>query len=408
MLRRAFVRASRQEKAETEEQSLSICPWMVDPRNHHQPSRENIFVFELLFRAMDAPMFSDFQYREWEREMSGRIRFALVGLGWWTTEHVIPAIESATRCTTTTVVSGSEEKRKQAVETYDTVETGLGYEDFERGKAADAYDAVYVCTPNALHLESVSAALEQGKDVLVEKPMEASVERARELVAEAEAYPDITLMVAYRMHTEPTVRYARDLVQAGVIGEPKLVQGGMSQILLDIIEDPDQWRLDPDLGGYGTSVMDIGIYPLNTARFVLAADPVSVQSMMRSTTDPFADVPDEVATFEIAYDDGTLGAFTTSQNAHQSSRLEVIGARGRLVFEPAFHGESTLTVTVEDTTVEVDLPKVDQMEEEFEYFATKVLTDEPVGADGAHGLFDLETIAAIHEAADVGERISLD
>lgn len=357
---------------------------------------------------MDTPLLSDFQYRDWERETSGTVRFALVGLGWWTTEHVIPAIESCARCTTTTVVSGSETKRERAIETHDTVETGLGYEAFERGEDADAYDAVYVCTPNALHLDSVTAAVEQGKDVLVEKPMEATVERARNIVEAAEARSDVTLMVAYRMHTEPTVRYARDLVQRGVIGEPKLVQGGMSQRLLDVIDDPDQWRLDADLSGYGTSVMDIGIYPLNTARFVLEADPGSVQSMMRTETEHFADVPDEVATFEIAYDDGTLGAFTTSQNAHQSSRLEIIGDEGRIALEPAFHGKSTLSVTVADTTVEVDLPQVDQMEEEFEYFATKVLADEPVYADGTHGLTDLESIAAIHEAADEGERIALD
>lgn len=357
---------------------------------------------------MDTPLLNDFQYRDWERETDGTVRFALVGLGWWTTEHVIPAIESCTRCTTTTVVSGSEAKREQALETHDTVETALGYGAFERGDDADAYDAVYVCTPNALHLNSVTAAVNQGKDVLVEKPMEATVERARNIVEAAQAQSDVTLMVAYRMHTEPTARYARDLIQRGVIGEPKLVQGGMSQRLLDVIDDPDQWRLDADLSGYGTSVMDIGIYPLNTARFVLEADPDSVQSMMRTKTEHFSDVPDEVATFEIAYDNGTLGAFTTSQNAHQSSRLEVIGDEGRIVLEPAFHGESTLSVTVGDTTVEIDLPQVDQMEEEFEYFATKVLADESVYADGTHGLVDLESIAAIHEAADKGERIALD
>ncbi|MFW5937851.1 MAG: D-xylose 1-dehydrogenase Gfo6, partial [Halanaeroarchaeum sp.] len=338
---------------------------------------------------MDTPVLEDVQYRDWEKETSGTVRFALVGLGWWTTEHVIPAIESCARCTTTTVVSGSEAKRQQALETHDGVETALGYDAFERGEATGAYDAVYVCTPNAVHLDSVTAAVEHGKDVLVEKPMEATVERARDLVDVAESRPDVTLMVAYRMHTEPTARYARDLVQSGAVGEPKLVQGNMSQILLDVIEDPDQWRLDPDLSGYGTSVMDIGIYPLNTARFVLDADPVGVQSMMRSESAPFTAVPDEVATFEIAFDDGTLGAFTTSQNAHQSSRLEVIGDEGRIVLEPAFHGESSLGVTVGDTTVDVALPPVDQMEEEFEYFATKVLAGEPVYADGAHGLVDL-------------------
>ncbi|MFB6093844.1 MAG: D-xylose 1-dehydrogenase Gfo6 [Halanaeroarchaeum sp.] len=355
---------------------------------------------------MDVPLLGDFEYRDWETEADGTIRFALVGMGWWTTDMVLPAIEACDRCTATAVVSGTPEKRERAVAEYDTVETAMDYGEFEEGVDADAYDAVYVCTPNAVHLGSVEAAVERGQDVLVEKPMEATVERARELAAVANE-GDATVMVAYRMHTEPSVRYARELVRAGVIGEPQFVQGQMSQTLLELIEDPDQWRLDPDLSGYGTSVMDIGIYPLNTARYLLDADPVSVQSMMRSSAPNFEDVEDEVATFEVAFDDGTLAALAASQNAQETSRLDVVGTEGRLAFDPAFHGVSELRVTTGDATIDVDLPQVDQMEEEFAYFAAKVLADEPVHPDADHGLTDLEAIAAIHAAAARGERVDV-
>jgi len=59
-----------------------------------------------------------------------------------------------------------------------TIDHAITYDEYHDGVAADAYDAVYVCTPNALHLPYVETAAELGKDVLCEKPMEGSLERA--------------------------------------------------------------------------------------------------------------------------------------------------------------------------------------------------------------------------------------
>ena len=219
--------------------------------------------------------------------------------------------------------------------------------------------------------------------------MEATVEDAEAMV---DACDDagVTLMVAYRMHTEPVVRLARRIVADGCIG------------------DSDQWRLNPELTGYGTSVMDLGIYPLNTARFVLDADPVAVQSMMSSEHEAFTDVPDERATFAVRYDDGTHAAFGASQNAFDTTCLDIVGTEGELTLKPAFHMETTLTVTTVDRTYEATVESADQMEEEFDYFANRLLAGGDVYADGRHGLLDMRTIDAIHDAADRGETILVD
>jgi len=70
----------------------------------------------------------------------------------------------------------------------------------------------------------------------------------------------------------------------------------MTQTMLDVVsDDVDQWRVDPDKAGYGATVMDLGIYPLNTARFVLDAEPVAATAMMRTEHKAFSKVPDEHA-----------------------------------------------------------------------------------------------------------------
>jgi len=356
---------------------------------------------------MTSDTLPDRESRDWQTVRDGTVRFALVGVGWWTQEFVLPAVEASDLCTTTTVVTSSAEKAERVREEYDSVERALTYEAFHDGAASDAYDAVYVCTPNATHLEYVESAAAQGKPVLCEKPMEATRERAESLV-EAVDEADGTLMVAYRMHTEPAVRDARALVRDGAIGDPVLLVGENSQPLLEMIPDPDQWRLDPDLTGYGASVMDLGVYPLNTARFVIDADPVSVQASMRSEGDAFADVPDEHAVFSVEYDDGTLASFSSSQNGSDETRLEVVGTDGRIELEPAFHMDTALSVTVDGETIDVETDEVDQMEYEFDYFANQLLADEPVYADGEHALVDMRALEAIYEAAETGETVAVD
>ena len=344
--------------------------------------------------------------RDWQTVDDGTVRFALVGLGWWTNDFVIPAVADSDLCTVTAVVSGSIEKAERVASDVGTVEASMTYDEFVDGEATESYDAVYIATPNSYHREYVEAAARHGKDVLCEKPMGATVEDAEAMV---DACDDagVTLMVAYRMHTEPVVRLARRIVADGRIGDPRLVQGMNAQPLLEMNGDPGQWRLNSELTGYGTSVMDLGIYPLNTARFVLDADPVAVQSMMSSEHEAFADVPDERATFAVRYDDGTYAAFGASQNAFDTTSLDIVGTEGELTLKPAFHMETTLTVTTDDRTYEATVESADQMEEEFDYFANQILAGGDVYADGRHGLLDMRTIAAIHNAADRDETIQL-
>ena len=354
--------------------------------------------------------FEEFTDRDWQDEhVTGRLRVAMIGLGWWTREQAIPAVEKSERCTTTVVVSSSTGKAEAVADGHGTIEHAITYDEYHEGVAADAYDAVYVCTPNALHLPYVETAAELGKAVLCEKPMEASLERAERIV-EVCADHDVPLMVAYRMQTEPAVRRMRELIADGFVGDPVLVHGHMSQVLLKVIPDPDQWRLDPDLAGYGSSVMDLGVYPINTARFVLDADPVAVLASAGGETDAFAEVPDEAAVFTVEFDSGVRAACSASQNAHHSSFLRVTGTEGEIELDPAFYNrqQRSLTLSRAGTTASHPVERVDQMEEEFEYFAGCVLSGERPHPDGEHGLVDMATVKAIYESVDSGGSVPVE
>lgn len=343
----------------------------------------------------------DFERRDWQTATDGVVRFAVVGLGWWTVDKAIPALATAETCKVTVAVSGSKSKAERIARNHDTIEHGITYDEFHDGAVVDTYDAVYVCSPNALHLPYATTAAELGKAVLCEKPMEASVDRAEEMVA---ACDDVPLMIGYRMQTAPVIRRAREIIRNGAIGQPVHVLGNNSQRLLDINSDHDQWRLNPKLAGPGASVTDIGIYPLNTVRFLLDADPVAVQAFMESQHEAFGDVPDERSAFTLALDNGTFVACTASQHAQSSTSLRVIGTDGELHVEPAFHMETQLRLTRGDTTVDLSTQQGDQMVELFAYFADRVLSGTSIEPDGDHGLLDIRTIDAIYDAAESGER----
>ncbi|WP_254764524.1 D-xylose 1-dehydrogenase Gfo6 [Natrinema marinum] len=350
-----------------------------------------------------------YEDRTWQTTESGTVRYALIGLGWWTIDVALPAIESSELGEVTTLVSSSTEKATRLADE-NGVPNGISYDEFHDGAAADEYDAVYVGTPNAYHLEYAETAAELDKAVLCEKPMEATVERAEEMVETCDA-AGVPLMIAYRMQTDPAVRRARELIADGFLGEPVSVYGHNTQPLLEMIPDPDQWRLDADLSGYGTSVMDLGIYSINTTRFLLRRDPVSVQAEMVSNHEAFADVPDERSSSLLIFEDDVQMLSTSSQHAHEDTHLKLTGTEGQIELRPAFHGECSLHLSRGDVSVTVEHGSFDaerEMKEEFDYFADRLLGDGDLYPDGRHGLQDMRIIEALHDSAERGDTVALE
>ena len=362
---------------------------------------------------MESPLadyLDDFTRRDWQTlapdDVDDPVRVAVVGLGWFAREWALPGIERSAY-TEATVVTDIDPEAVAAVAA-DRDVRGVTPGEFRNGDAAADYDAVYVATPNATHLEYVEAAAAQGKPVLCEKPLEATLERAERLVAACDD-AGVPLVVGYRMQTDPAARRLRDLLDAGFAGDVVHVHATMSQTMLsELGGDHDQWRLDPDLSG-GCALMDIGIYPLNTIRFALGSDPVRVSGRTRAEHDAFAGV-DEHATFRLEFPGGVDAMCSVSQNAQHASRLEITGTDARLILDPAFYEREDrgFAVVRDGTRVDVDFEQVHQIEAEFAYFGHHLLTDQPFYPDGDHALTDMRALDAIYESAEAGGPVALD
>jgi xylose dehydrogenase (NAD/NADP) len=359
-----------------------------------------------------AAYLDDFTRRDWQaldpETIEDPVRIAVVGLGWFAQEWALPGIDRSAFTEATVVTDVDADAVAAVAEARDL--HGVTPSELRSGEVVDEYDAVYVATPNATHLEYVRAAAEQGKAVLCEKPLEATAERAQRLVSACQE-ADVPLMVGYRMQTDPAARRLRELLAAGVAGDVVHIHATMSQRMLGELGDGydnDQWRLDAELSG-GNAVMDLGVYPLNTTRFVLDADPVRVSGRTRADSEAFAEV-DEHATFRLAFPGDVDAMCTVSQNAQHASRLEVTGTDARLILDPAFYEREDrgFAVVRGGTRIDVDFEQVHQLEEEFAYFGHHLLADEPFHPDGDHALVDVRALDGIYRSASTGQPVDLD
>lgn len=352
--------------------------------------------------------------RDWDTNPEGTVSLAVVGLGNYARNVSIPAIEAGDYAELGAVVSGHPEKADRVAEEHDAL--ALSYEGYAEGEGTESYDAVYVATPNRLHLDHIRTAAGHGKAVISEKPLEATTERARAAVEACEE-AGVTLMTAYRMQTDPVIRALASFISHGGIGEPTKAMGEFAFEVLGGSSGPDQWRLDGELAG-GGALMDVGVYPLNTARYLLGTDPVAVDGIARAS-EPFGSdsedpgsprFADEHVHFNVEFATGAVGDFTASFTGQSASWLELVGTEGRIRIENAFgvDGDRNVTLDTDAATVEFSNWGLDETTEEFDYFAHCLLTGTPPEPDGRDGLTDVQLTGAVYRSAATGQRVSVD
>ncbi len=194
-------------------------------------------------------------------------------------------------------------------------------------------DIVYVGSPHSHHHDMTIAALTAGRHVLCEKAFALNAAQAREMIAAAEAN-DRFLMEAMWTWFIPAVVEAKRRVDAGEIGRVLAVHADFA---LPILAEDGRHRR-PDLGG--GALLDLGIYPLSIARFLLG-EPDEVHAVGRLTD---AGVDANLGGV-LHFASGAMATFHTSLDGIGDHRALVVGTAGQLVLEPPFWHAEAFTLT---------------------------------------------------------------
>ena len=192
--------------------------------------------------------------------------------------------------------------------------------------AADVFadtevDAVIVGSPTPLHAEHVLGATRSGKAVLVEKPVAKDVEEARALDAELATFEHPPVMVGFQRRYDPSIRGAKDLVDAGKIGD-------VEQVVI-VARDPSAPPASY-VAVSGGLFKDMSIHDFDEARFFLC-DIEEVVAFGQQTLPELKDTGDfDAAMILLRGKNGTVASITNQRRCvtGYDQRLEVHGSEG--------------------------------------------------------------------------------
>jgi predicted dehydrogenase len=321
-----------------------------------------------------------------------KIRYAVVGMGWFAQESVLPAFKNAKENSAlAAIVSGDAEKRDELSSKYGV--EAFDYESYESFLASGQIDAVYIVVPNSEHARFSIPAARHGIHVLCEKPLAGSVEDAA-AITEACNAAGVKMMTAYRLHFEQGNLSVVDLVRKGEIGDPRIFD---SVFTMQVREDNARLKSSLD----GGPLRDIGIYCINAARYLFQAEPFEVMGLHLSSGDPrFNEVP-EITSATLKFPGERIAQFVCGFGESNVNYYRITGSTASIRMEPAYTHEGPIIryVSKEGTAEEAKFKARDQIGPEIVYFSKCILENRPPEPSGDEGVIDLEIIEAIDRSA---------
>jgi len=254
-------------------------------------------------------------------------------------------------------------------------------------------DAVYVPLPNGMHVDWSVKALQAGKHVLCEKPMDRRPARVEQAFDVAEA-AGLVLSEAFMWRHNPQTTRLRALLDEGVIGNPRLVRASFSFPLAATVDV----RLDAALDG--GALMDVGCYCVSGARLAAGAEPQSVSA--EAVTGPSG--VDLRLTGLLRFDGDVLATIDCGFDMAGRGELEVVGSDGRIVLADPWHARAPRLVLERagaDAEV-IDIEPVNSYRMELEDMAAAIAGERPplLGRDDALG--QARAIEALYRSAAEG------
>ena len=332
-----------------------------------------------------------------------RLGWAIVGLGSYAINQVIPGFADARGSKMTAFVSGNPRKARDLGARYG-VERLYDYGNYDGIAADPTIDCVYIVLPVGLHAEYSIRALEAGKHVLCEKPMASTSAECEAMIAAARAN-DRQLGVGYRVHFEPHNREALRRIRAGEIGAMRYIQCDHGfNASLDY--PPHKWRLEKALGG-GGSMYDVGIYGINTSLMMLEEEPVEVSAAYAYPKDDprFAEVEGGID-WRMRMPSGISVQGSSSYcYGPYASRQRYFGSEASIVMDPAttYYDNRLVIEGGGDPRREIGAGNSrDQFAAQLDGFSQAARENRPHLTPGEMGLRDLRLMEAMYRSADNG------
>ena len=329
-----------------------------------------------------------------------KLGVALVGLGYYSRDLLAPALQLTQYCELRGIVTGSPEKIPVWQKKYKIPDGNVyNYENMHTIAQNPDIDVVYIVLPPGLHNKYTLVGAGAGKHVWCEKPMAPSVQDCKEMIDTCQKNK-VQLAIGYRMHHEP--------VTQTIIGWHKTKPyGNIRTVVAEAgyyngASDPSHWKLHKKLGG--GAMMDMGVYPLNAARYATGLEPVAVSAKTEYTRPDLFEA-DETTIFKLEFPQGIIANCKTSF-AESINTLKVNCEKGWYQLRP-FQAYSGVTGTTSDKQ-NLYAFSGNQQARQMDDDALSIINKQPPLVPGEEGMRDIKVVEAIFKsAADAGQRVEI-
>jgi predicted dehydrogenase len=321
------------------------------------------------------------------------VRFGILGFGLHAVKRVVPAFKRAQHCQITALSRRNLADAKASAEKYGVAQA---FDSSAALCASPNVDAVFVASPDALHLRDVLTALEHSKPVLCEKPMAMNADEARQMV-EAARKKKVLLGVAHVFRFEDTVLRVRELLSQGMLGKLLFAR---SEFCYPGTTHPRQWLRDQKLA-CGGPMADVGVHCIDALRFILQDE---VESVFASATHDGASPLETAATMSLKFRQGSLGTLNVSILSSYRTPFEVVGEEGSIRAENFFTVEAPVELVVEANgeTRREQHSNHEAYVRQFDSFAIAVERGIAFAASGEEGLRNQMVLDAAFRSAKSG------
>jgi len=250
-----------------------------------------------------------------------KIRYGIIGFGNFAERTIAPAMRKSVNSELVAI-----QKRSLEAATAKAAQYGIthAFDSVEKLSAHSDVDAVFIVSANSEHCRETLAAAKAGKHVLVEKPMAMNVRECEQMISACQK-AGVRLMVGHMVRLSPVIVRMKEIVRSGQIGTVSAVK---TEFVYNARISQRSWVYDQKIAG-GGPLFDIGVHCLDTIRFLLDDEVVSVKSHLEPP--PTATRTESTASVQLRFSRGTLATiFCSYASPIRRSFIEVIGTEGML------------------------------------------------------------------------------
>ena len=326
---------------------------------------------------------------------------ALVGLGYYSSDVLAPALQETKNCYLAGIVTGTPEKEKIWTEKYNIKPKNIyNYSNFDSIKNNPEIDYVYIVLPNSMHKEYTIRGALAGKHVLCEKPMALNAEECREMISVCKN-ENRKLSIGYRMHYDLTTQKIKEMAKEQPFGKIKYIHAAAGFTAPPHMYS--NWRFNKELGG--GAMMDMGVYSIQAARYSIGTEPLAVLSALDTTYDKenYKNV-DQGMIFQLEFPDNIFANLMTSF-ACRINDLNITTEKGWYRLKPF---SSYKGVKGESKLGPINFPSINQQAAHMDDFAYSIENDTNPLVPGEEGLRDMIIVDGIRKSLIIKDRVDLD